>query len=355
MQKSLRPSSPTTTLRTSIAAFNIKSAESHARLKRTRKDHKSCSTALKKEVDTLKSRVTTSGSSDDRQRQRILQSTQHIRQAEDNAAAIAAETEAMGIVPEELVTDWREQKEAWILEKEGQAATREAISGLRLGANRTISTTQADSVTTTQKRERLQARHTKLMEQHERITSTTAQGMDEKQRRAAELATQEATEQQYLSEVNAFDRRHQDYLFRTQQAWHLTEQFANAYSQQQQAQQQHLSAAPASPEGDIPGTMPSYSNHSNVRRSQGFVFPAFGTPSSAYTRSSGSRVRSSSILSTGSGFSDFSDVEPSSSVATGMTRNLAEEVYGRLKREGSEGGSRSGSGSQGSPTSPMKN
>ncbi|KAI9724877.1 MAG: hypothetical protein M1812_000153 [Candelaria pacifica] len=352
MQKSLRPSSPTTTLKTSIASFNVKHTESLARLKRTRKDHKSCSTTLKKEVDTFKGRVTSFGSSDDRQRQRILQSTQHIRQAEDNAAAIAAETEAMGPVPDEAITEWREQKDAWNVAKDGQAATREGVSGLRLCASRSISATQADSATTTQKRERLQARHTKLMEQHERITSTTAHDIDEKQQRAADSATQEATEQQYLTEINMFDRRHQDYVFRTQQAWQLTERFANAYSQQQQAQQQHLGAAPASPEGDIPGTMPSYNNHPYARRNQGFAFPAFGAPSSVYTRSSG---RSNSILSTGSGFSDFSDVEPTSSVATGTTRNLPGEGFERLRREGSEGGSRSGSGSQGSAASPMTN
>ncbi|KAI9786258.1 MAG: hypothetical protein M1835_003118 [Candelina submexicana] len=355
MQKSLRPSSPTTTLNTSIAAFNIKSTESRVRLKRTRKDHRSSAAALKKEVDTFKSRVTTSGSSDDRQRQRILQSTQHIRQAEDNAAVIAAEFEAMGPVPGEVVLEWREQKEAWNVEREGQAASREAISGLKLGANRSISSTQADLTTISQKRERLQARHTKLTEQHERITSTTAQDMDEKQRRAADITTQEAMEQQYLNEVNASDSRHQDYTFRTQHSWHLAEQLANAYSQQQQAQQQQLGAAPASPEGDIPGTMPTYISHPSARRHQGFVFPfpAFGAPSSSYTRSSGSRARSSSILSTGSGFSDFSDVEPTASAAISMARNLPEEGFERLRREGSEGGSRSGSGSQGSPASPM--
>ncbi|KAI9829239.1 MAG: hypothetical protein M1819_006419 [Sarea resinae] len=335
IHQSLRPSSPTTTLKNSNAAAESRLNDSRARLKRSRKEHKSSSTALKREVENYSSRLGSSGSGDDRLRQRVLQITQHIRQAEEAAASISSQIEAMGSVPEEDVEEWKTSKAIWEQEKHHQSAARNEYTEAKLQADRQVSSVQSEASTAQQKRDRLQTRHTRLDEQHNRITSANAQGTDEKERRIAEAAAKEAerqqTEQQFIEQINTFGRQTQDTQFRSQQAWQHIHQLEVAFAAQQQQMNNH-SPTTSTPEVGIPAAA------APTRGSFGFQFPAFGalpsaqvsqvptTQAQAQTQPSASapaaslkpdspyresRGRSSSMLSNVSGFTDFSDDAPS--------------------------------------------
>lgn len=395
IHQSLRPSSPISTLKSSIAAAEAQLNETRNRQKRTRKDHKSSSVALKKEVDNYVARLTSAGGGDERHRQRVLQINQHIRQAEDAITAVVSQIDSMGGVPETDTNAWRQKKEAWEQEKERQSYARNEVSDSRKSANREISTVQSEATAAQQKRERLQARHTKLNEQHERILSANAQGLDEKERKTAEHAAREAdrlkTERQYHDQFTTLDRAIRDTQFRSQQAWQHVHALESAFQSYQHTpppqQQQSLLGSPVShqaptpPEGNLPGTpvppifnasAPTASNPSSsaaARQSFGFAFPPFhplpdlhhsnnnnnniytnphtttGRPESLRREPQG-RARSSSMLSGASGTTDFFEMDPSPHMPSNDVAERDDEDGSCAERNGSGGSaSRSGSGS----------
>ena len=295
---------------------------------------------MKKEVENYSSRLANSGSGDERQRQRVLQITQHIRQAEDATSAMCAEIEALGSIPEEDADEWKQTKELWEAEKQRLATARAELNELNGKFERQIASAQAELSTVQQKSERLQARQAKLNEQHERITNAHAKGLSAKGRQAAESALREteraATEQHYTEQILNLQRQIQDYTYRSQQVWQQVRTLESAFVQQkqqqaqqqsQQQQQQLMTHSPSISENSLATTMPSHS----ARTGSGglFAFPSFGSqpvptlhnvssmlafqPPALYREGRG---RSSSMLSYVSGLTDFSDAEPMPADAT---------------------------------------
>ncbi|KAI9777938.1 MAG: hypothetical protein M1839_008473 [Geoglossum umbratile] len=355
--QSLRPSSPVTTLKNSIAAAESKLNDERARLKRARKDYKSHIASMKKEVESYSTRLANSGSGDERQRQRVLQITQHIRQAEEAAAAMCAEIEALGGIPEEDTREWKEQRKQWEAEKQRLAAAHIDTDEVNARLERQIASAQAELAAIQQKSERLQARQVKLNEQHERITSANAKGLDEKERQAAESAAREAErvklEQHYLEQTRHLGRQIQDYTFRSQQVWQQVRAHESALYQQKQQQvqqqsqqQQMMTQSPTTSEGNLSTTMPSHSSRSGFGSL--FAFPSFGSqnpqisdnnlnsipPSQPPPLYREGRGRSSSMLSNISGLTDFSDADPVRPTPTDTADNMGRE---RKRSEGNLG------------------
>ncbi|KAI9870604.1 MAG: hypothetical protein M1830_004053, partial [Pleopsidium flavum] len=338
VHQSLRPSSPTTTLKNSISAAEAQLNDSRTRQKRIRKDHKSSSVTLKKEVETSIARLTSSGGGDERHRQRVLQINQHIRQAEDAISAVASQIDTMGGIPEADTKAWRLKKDAWEQERDRQSRARHDISEARKSANREISIVQSEASTTQQKRERLQARHTKLNEQHDRILSANAQGLDEKERKIAENTAREADrqqiEQQYHDQFNTLDRTIRETQFRSQQAWQQVHAAETAYQPYQHAQPliaSPLTQSPTTPEGDIPGTVPP---SSGARQGFGYAFPSYHSLTDPQLTSHSrpeslrreGRGRSSSMLSGASGTTDFFEAEPAHMPSVDVAERDEEEL-----------------------------
>ncbi|MCJ1363168.1 hypothetical protein MMC16_002275 [Acarospora aff. strigata] len=390
IHQSLRPSSPITTLKNSIAAAEAQLSETRNRQKRTRRDHKSSSATRKKEVDSYVARLASAGGGDERHRQRVLQINQHIRQAEDAIAAVASQIDTMGGVPESDTNAWRQKKEAWEQEKERQSRARSDVTESRESANREISAVQSEASATQQKRERLQARHSKLNEQHERIISANAQGLDEQERKMAEHAARESerqkTERQYHDQYTALDRAIRETQFRSQQAWqqvHAAETAFQAYQHPQPLLGSPVTQSPTTPEGNLPGTttIPHFTAASAApvpssvaaRQGYGFAFPSFhphslpdpsiiAPHSHSHSRPESilrheGRGRSSSMLSGASGTTDFYETEPGPSSHMPSTdiaeQDNEDESMMMRKRDDERNGSGSVSGSSGSQRDPM--
>ena len=79
--QAFRPSSPITTLKQSIQQAEAKLLETRNRTKKNKKDHRAVHTDIKREITALKSKLETSGGTDDRHERRLLQITQHKSQA----------------------------------------------------------------------------------------------------------------------------------------------------------------------------------------------------------------------------------------------------------------------------------
>lgn len=302
--QALRPSSPSTTLKNSIAAADQKLQDHRNRLKRNRKDHKTAITAIKKEVDTLSNRLANAGGSDERQRQRVLQFNQNIRQADDAAADFALKIDALGEIPQDEVEEAAVKKRAWKKERDNNDNISTEFEKVKNDVERQVQSVESDIASALQKRERLQQRQTRLNEQHERLLTANREGFSAQQRRQQErlalLQDRMNIENQYRSNINGYERRTAECNIGTAQTMQTIQHYEALLLQQAQ---QPISV-PGTPEGPLPGTNgTSMSPMGNAFTN--FTFPSLtahinSTPGSIRN----GRGRSSSMLSNVSGFTD---------------------------------------------------
>lgn len=319
-------------MKTSIAANEGKLADQRNKLKRNRKEHKSSTTALKKEVENLSNRLATAGSNDDKLRQRSTQLRQAVQQAEQATVAAESETKALGEIPEEELDVHREKKRLWQKELDKLNGRRSELDQAKADGAKEISNVISEINSATQKHERLDLRKQKLNEQHERLVSAKAQDADAKQKREqyrqAQAKQQTDLEMRYVTQVNQYQTMTEQYRNRTVDAINQSQHLEALILQQAQYQGQGLShlsqySTPTTPEGPLPGTTGGISNPSNRNSfppfNSNFQFPAYDglqDPSMTAAPTSGGiyafahRGRSSSMLSGISGFTDNMDEEP---------------------------------------------
>ncbi|KAL4759164.1 putative ubiquitination network signaling protein [Aspergillus foveolatus] len=251
-QPSYRPSSPTTTLKNSIINAEAKLNEKRARLRKAKNDHKLAISKIKKELDNYTNRLQ-SGTDENRQKQRSLQLERNIRQTEEATAALDNQIDNLGNVPDDEYQEWVEQKAKYERELELLKSAKAEIAATRTANARELSSLESELNSTTQRRERLQGRRTRVNEQYERIISANAQGLNERERRAAEQFAREQDqsklEQSFNEQFASISQSVQDYQLRTSQLW----QQCTAIEQALQ-QQLLMEPAPLTPEGELPGT-----------------------------------------------------------------------------------------------------
>ncbi|KAJ4982980.1 ubiquitination network signaling protein, partial [Stagonosporopsis vannaccii] len=351
--QTLRPSSPTTTLKNSIAAADQQLQEQRNRLKRNKKDHKTAISTIKKEVDTLSNRLSNAGGSDERQRQRVLQFTQNIRQADDAAADFALQAEKLGAIPEEETKEAAAKKAEWKKERDSKNAVARDFDAIKADVEAQIQSVETDITNALQKRERLQQRQTRLNEQHDRLVTANQEGFTAKQRREQErqaLRQQRAdVEQQYRSSINGFERRADEQHIATSQILQTVEHYEALLMQGA-----HHESIPTTPEGPLPGT--TMSPHANAFTS--FTFPQLHHVGSTPGSLRGGRGRSSSMLSDVSGFTDGFDEHISPVYALDNPFNSSGFANGHLNGSHGSGSLSSGTSSQSSsqrdPLSPVQ-
>ncbi|KAL6236218.1 Ubiquitination network signaling protein acrB [Aspergillus navahoensis] len=251
-QPSYRPSSPTTTLKNSIINAEAKLNEKRARLRKAKNDHKLAISKIKKELDNYTNRLQ-SGTDENRQKQRSLQLERNIRQTEEATAALDSQIDNLDNVPDEEYQEWVEQKAKYEREMELLKSAKAEIAATRAANARELSSLESELNSTTQRRERLQGRRTRVNEQYERIVSANAQGLNERERRAAEQFAREQDqsklEQSFNEQFASISQSVQEYQLRTSQLW----QQCTAVEQALQ-QQLLMEPAPLTPEGELPGT-----------------------------------------------------------------------------------------------------
>lgn len=359
-QRSLRPDSPTTTLKTSIATSEVKLAEERNRQKRERKDQKTRLNNSRKEMERLTNSITTSGGNDDRLRQKAQQSNVHKKQAEDLIAETISELENLSALPQDHADEWKSTKQIWQAEKEVQKRSRSDLHTAKQSAEREFQSITNEVTNLQQKREKLQGRLSKLNGEHERITDANAKGLDEVQRKATERAAVEAerlrSELMYAERINmAVPQIHDmtenlNALYSNYAALQAEQYLASqAVQQSPTPSMQHLNGNGYDPTFDnssypwnpsINANLappPPYAEMPNTTSS-----PAMGLQEARHRR----RVRRSSMLSNQSGFTQESDDE------LPLPREAQESID--QERQKSDGSTESGSvGSVGDPKSPL--
>lgn len=352
------PKTPTTTLRESISAFEASLNESQIRQKRSKKENKTTSLALKKEIDVFNSKISKLGGEDKAHLNRHLQWNQHTRQADDAANHISGEIESLGCLPEDALVLSKERKAEWDEVKDQQVMVREDLFRSKDFTHRERSTVQNEALTTQQKRERLMSRKNRLNDQRGKLESATTQGLDDKERKDSEQSTRELErlhfERRAQEQIPNYQRAVQESLYSKQQIWQQAQIVESAYHEQQMLNDSNIER-PLTPEGDLPGTVPQKAS------APAFRFPAFGSPDqpsnlrshSSSLRHSDNRPRSTSMRSGNSIYADFEDEDP----APPMPTRAVEVIRERGRKQSGGSGSGSGSGSSGSqrddPASPL--
>jgi ubiquitination network signaling protein AcrB len=334
---SQRPSSPTTTLRQSIATTEAKLSDIKARASRTRRAHKAALSRIEKEVDSFSGRLKSSND-DTKQRQKLLQAERTMKQNEDATQSLSAALDDLSTIPEEA-DDYSSKKEAYEKRSALLAAANESLSSAKSSADSQLATFNEELKAINRQRERLLARQTRLNEQHDRITQANLQGLNEKERKAGETLAKERdharTEADYSNQFSILQRELASISIRIQQAKQESQALEGQVMHQQQ-EDNMISAGPLTPEGNLPGTNPVtrpaqpafshglLSNHA-VTALPGLFSPEsthappffYGKPpgyQNDYTGRFGTnRARSGSNRSGGAGSSysaDFEDADP---------------------------------------------
>ncbi|PYH91472.1 hypothetical protein BO71DRAFT_401337 [Aspergillus ellipticus CBS 707.79] len=256
-QPSYRPSSPTTTLKNSIVNAEVKLNEKRSRLRKAKNDHKLVISKIRKELDNYNHRLQ-SGTDENRQKQRSLQLERNIKQTEEATAALETQLGSLENIPEEELEEWSTQKAEFERELEQLNLAKEELVEARSAAAREISSLESELSSAVQRKERLQGRRTRVNEQYERIVSANAQGLNERERRAAEQFAREQDQAKLEANFNeqfaSISQSVQEYQLRTNQLWQQATAIEQAIQQQQQ--QMLLDSAPLTPEGNLPGTNP---------------------------------------------------------------------------------------------------
>ncbi|KAL4913379.1 hypothetical protein BDW62DRAFT_166165 [Aspergillus aurantiobrunneus] len=252
-QPSYRPSSPTTTLKNSIINAEGKLNEKRSRLRKAKNDHKLAISKIRKELDNYNNRLH-SGTDENRQKQRSLQLERNIRQTEDATAVLDNQIDNLGNIPDDEYHEWSERKAKYEQELELLKSAKAEVTAARTATARDLASLESELSSTAQRRERLQGRRTRVNEQYERIISANAQGLNERERRAAEQFAREQDQAKlelgFNEQFASISQSVQDYQLRTNQLW----QQCTAVEQAIQQQQMLMEPAPLTPEGELPGT-----------------------------------------------------------------------------------------------------
>lgn len=160
----------------------------------------------------------------------------------------------LGNIPDDEYEEWSEQKAKYEQELEILKSAKAELAAARTAKTRDLSSLESELTSTAQRRERLQGRRTRVNEQYERIISANAQGLNERERRAAEQFAREQDqaklEMSFNEQFASISQSVQDYQVRTSQLW----QQCTAVEQAIQQQQMLMEPAPLTPEGELPGT-----------------------------------------------------------------------------------------------------
>ena len=250
-------------MKNSIVNAEVKLNEKRSRLKKTKNDHKVAISKVKKELDNFNHRLR-SGTDENRQKQRSLQLERTIRQTADVTTELDRQLSHLEVIPDDELDKWSSQKAYFESELQRLNSVKEDLVSAKSAVARELASLESEFQSTAQRRERLQSRRTRLNEQYERIVSANAQGLNERERRAAEQFAREQDharlEVSFNEQFASFSQYIHEYQLRTNQLWQQASAIEQTIHQRRHQQQQQIlmDSGPLTPEGDLPGTNPPH-------------------------------------------------------------------------------------------------
>ncbi|KAF2716202.1 hypothetical protein K431DRAFT_289619 [Polychaeton citri CBS 116435] len=304
----LRPSSPTTTLKQSIQSSEVKLSEIRAKAKKMKKDQKAANADIKKEIAALRSKMESSGGMDDRHRNRLTQIRQHKNQAEEAADDVKEQIAAFSELPPEEAADAESRRKVWQAAKDSRAAALKDFENGKAAADQDFSQVRNELATSEAKREKLNSRHAQKVkelekaksEQEEKKTAIQKHEMDRMQRQEQ----REGEEAQLRHHIGAMDAESQNLQQKGMESYSQILAMQNWSAQPPNFQGY---SSPPTPEG----AYATVNSNGNISPQMQNGFSSFGThnfyPVQQPLPHPVPRGRSSSMLSQYSGFTDDAD------------------------------------------------
>ena len=253
-----RSTSPISTIKTGISNAEHQLEQARLRLQKTRKAQKAAMTKAEKEVESLKQRLTSNGD-EDKHRRKIMQFDRSIEQSKEQAHQIDSAMEAMATIPEEELEEWSSKKARYQEQSKLLSNARETLSSANSAKDVDLKEVKAELSQVSKQKQKLTIRQAKLNDDHERITQANAQGLNEKERQAADAQAKQneiaRVESQYAGQISGLRRE----LYDIEEVTRRTHAQLNALEQQTQLANSHYNpllynCGPLTPEGIIPGT-----------------------------------------------------------------------------------------------------
>ena len=188
--QALRPSSPITTLKQSIVSAEARLNETRNRSRKTKKDLRTTQSEIRKEVNTLKSKVESSGGADDKLERRIAQITQHKNQAEEATAELKSEIDTLGDIPSDELVESEATRRIWQSAMNAKKSANKELDDARTEGDRELNNLRGEHYQTKAKREKAVTRLQQRSEELEKLTSKQQADMSAKQKRDFDRAQQ---------------------------------------------------------------------------------------------------------------------------------------------------------------------
>lgn len=181
-----RPHSPTTTLRTSIAASDAKLAQERTKLKTLRKEWKVKVNALRRDNESTDHSINSAGGTDDRYRQKIRQQETQKAQAEKEAGELVVELRGFEGAPDEVAERRRRVEERWGEEKGAFDEAQREFKAHSAAAGAAVKGKEGDRQSLQTRRNKTAGRVGKVDGELANMADANRRGVDEAERRRVE-------------------------------------------------------------------------------------------------------------------------------------------------------------------------
>ena len=177
-QQPLRPDSPTTTLRTSIAAAEAKLADEKNRLKIWRKEWKTRTNALRKENELADNQISSAGNSDEKYKQKIRQQETQKAQAERDTERLAEQLKNFDTAPE-LTEHKKKAERAYSAEKKAFDVAQKQFKEYKSQLETEVKEKEVEKSNLNTRRNKIATRIAKVENELANIADANNRGLDE--------------------------------------------------------------------------------------------------------------------------------------------------------------------------------
>jgi hypothetical protein len=308
----LQPSSPTTTLRNSIASADIEAERLRNNHKLARKTHKSNLDKLQAQIDREKARLSSTGGSDERQRQRAKQLETSILKLKTDHKDAEEELTESGEVPEDETDGYLHAKAEAKDRQRRMDAQKASHDKSKKEADKDCSSVKAEIVAALNKRARFESRQKEYAAKLTETSKRKDQSVLAKSFRARELLEAEHKRRSHLAQIEAMTAELERQFHEESKAHSTTLQAIKQYEEWARLAGGVSASAPGTPDGpnaplsaaaqhalgsiSLPGSRPNSLHATNpVHHSASasgsfvpFIFPAPIGPSASTNASASS-------------------------------------------------------------------
>lgn len=183
----LRPDSPSTILRTSIAASEAKLAEERSRLRTLRKDLKAKINAVRKDYELVDNQLSSAGGNDEKHKQKIRQQETQKAQADRDTDGLGEELKNFDTAPE-LSDRKKKVEKLYGAEKKVYDGEQKSFKKHKSTLDGEVKTKELEMSSLNTRRNKIATRIARVETELDNITDANARGLGEAERRKQQRA-----------------------------------------------------------------------------------------------------------------------------------------------------------------------